>query len=287
MLNKTLDNTPVLKLKKLIASRFGKSLEVRQLLDISGMGEIASAILRGRDLHIPIQVNGNVLGTAIVADADDLDQMGRSDLTQMVQTVLEPTLYNWYLERKESNLSQLADAQFSTENLHLFGEDLPDIEEIDEEIRQMALTKNQLVSNFIHLEGTNALMIKKAALQLHEMTHRWAFVPFADIRSQLKTSLDLARLGAMTVFIEKVEELDAEGQEILREYIASPRSDEEPLIVTTSELSPARLRETSLHAHLIDEMEVNLFEVDRAPLTHAQLKEVLELFFLKGAELQS
>lgn len=287
MLNRTLDNTPVLKLKKLIASRFGKSLEVRQLLDISGMGDDWAVTLRGRDLHIPIQVNGSILGTAIVADADDLDHTGRSDLTQMVQTVLEPTLYNWYLERKESNLNQLAEANFSTENLQLFGEELPDIAEIDQEIREMALKKNQLVSNFIHLEGSNMLMIKKAALQLHEMTHRWAFVPFADIRSQITSALDLSRLGAMTIFIEKIEELDAEGQEILLEYIASPRSDEEPLIVTTSEKTPTELRKTALHSHLIDEMEVNVFEVDRAPLTHAQLKEVLELFFLKGAELQS
>jgi hypothetical protein len=287
MLNKTLDNTSVIKLKKLIASRYGKSLEIRQLMDLSGMGEETKAWLRGRDLHIPIQVNGSILGTAVVPEADDLDIKGQSDLAQMVQMILEPTLYSWYLERKENNLNQLASAQFSTENIQLFGEKLPDIEEIDEEIRLASLARPQLVSNFIHLEGKNILMVKKAALQLHELTHRWGFVPFADIRSQLKSALDLANMGAMTIFIENIETLDVEGQELLLEYVSSPRSDEEPLVVTTSAIRLKDLKNTTIHSHLMDEMEVNVFEVDRTPLSHGKLKEVLELFFLKSTEFQS
>lgn len=287
MLNKTLDNTSVIKLKKLVASRYGKSLEIRQLMDLSGMGEENKMWLHGRDLHIPIQVNGSLLGTAVVPEADDLDSSGQSDLAQMIQMILEPTLYSWYLERKENNLSQLASAQFSTENIQLFGEKLPDIEEIDEEIRQAAIARPQLVSNFIHLEGKNSLMVKKAALQLHELTHRWGFVPFADIRSQLNSSLDLAKMGAMTIFIENIETLDLEGQELLLEYVSASRSDEEPLVVSTSAMSLKDLKATALHSHLIDEMEVNAFEVDRTPLSHGKLKEVLELFFLKNSEFQS
>lgn len=283
MLRRTFEDTSVTKLRQLLASRYGKGLEIRQLADLTNLDNDESIHLKGSELHIPIQAEGNFLGTAVIPEARDLAEDKKSDIAQVVRMVLKPTLYNLYLERKENNLQQLADAQFSTENLQLFGEDLPSFDELlsDETVlSESDSSKAQLSSNLIHLDGTNVIMIKKAALQLHEMTHRWAFVPFNDVKDQLKTALDISKMGAMTIFTEEVSSLSTEDQALLLEYMDSPRSDAEPLIITSSRLSLAELRNSDLHPHLLDEIEVNSFEVDRAPLGYQSMKEVLELFFL-------
>lgn len=283
MLNKSLDNTSVIKLKQLIASRFGKGLEIRQLMDMSG-SEISIVTMKGSDLHIPIHAEGHFLGTAVVPAALDLNEEKKSDLAQMVRLVLEPTMYNWYLERKETNLQQLADAQFPTDNLKLFGEEIPPINETLEQNdadSSGGLQRSQLISNLIHLEGKNPLMVKKIALQLHEMTHRWAFVPFADVKDQLQTALDISKMGAMTIFVDEVQALSSQEQDLLLEYLAAPRCDEEPLVITASSLTMGELKNSDLHPHLLDEVEINSFEVERAPLGYQNLKEVLELFFLR------
>ncbi len=283
MLRRTYEDTSVTKLRQLLASRYGKGLEIRQLADLSNLNDDESILLKGSELHIPIRAEGNFLGTAVIPEARDLAEDKKSDIAQVVRMILKPALYNLYLERKESNLQQLADADFSTENLQLFGEELPSFDELlsdDSVLAENEKSEAQLSSNLIHLDGTNTIMIKKAALQLHEMTHRWAFVPFNDVKDQLKTALDISKMGAMTIFVEEAGSLSTEDQNLLLEYMDSPRSDAEPLIITSSRLSLAELRNSDLHPHLIDEIEVNSFEVDRAPLGYQSLKEVLELFFL-------
>lgn len=283
------EDNSVIKLKQLIASRYGKGLEIRQLMDLAGVEDEESILIRGSDLHIPIQAEGNFLGTAVIPQAMDLSEDKKNDIAQVVRMILKPTLYNWYLERKENNIQQLAEAQFPTENLQLFGEELPNIDDlIDDNVTfdEDSEESPQLSSNLIHLEGKNLLLVKKAAFQLHEMTHRWAFVPFADIRSQVQSVLDISKMGAMTIFVEEVLSLSTEDQSLLVEFMSSPRSDSEPLIITSSRLSMEEIRSSDIHPHLIDEIEVNSFEVDRAPIGYQNLKEVLELFFLRDKDLK-
>ena len=54
-----------------------------------------------------------------------------------------------------------------------------------------------------------------------------------------------------------------------------------PLVMTSSGLTIGELKSSDLHPHLLDEVEINTFEVERAPLGYHNLKEVLELFFLR------
>ncbi len=284
MYNDSLDNSSVLKLKQILASRFGKGLEIRQLMDVSSIPKLEPT-LKGQDLHIPIENNGQVLGTAIIPEASNLDQEKMKDITDVVKLILEPTMYNWFLERRENNLTQLSSTEFSTENLELF-DDVDDDEDDSEYEEETSTQKPQMISNLVHLDGKNEVQIKKIALQLHELTHRWAFLPFTDIADQLTDIKEIIKMGAITLFIENVQTLSAAHQDLLLEYLAVPRSDEEPLVVTTSKLDISELRSSDLHPNLIDELEVNTFEVERAPLSHVSLREVLELFFFKDSEIQ-
>lgn len=285
----TLDSTFVNRLRQMIAERYGKGLQIRQLMDLTGVALEKESFTRGRDLHIPIQVNGSILGTAVVPSADDLNEKGRQGITQLVRMVLEPAMYKWYLDQKEANLVEINKAQIELDNVRLFGEDqLPSIDDIITENPEVLNEgpEMELVSHLIHLQGMSPTTNKKVALLLHELTGRWAFVPFNDIKNQLHSSQDIAKMGAMTIFIEKIEDLNGPEQELILDYVAEERFADEPLIITSTDLSLDMLAD-AIATKLNDEISVNCFEVDKAPLTTQGLKEVLELFFLKDSPLDA
>lgn len=285
----SLDSSFVNRLKQILASRYGKGLQIRQLMDLSELQSDEDAFTRGRDLHVPIKVNGALLGTAVVPSADDLNEEKRQGVTQLIRMVLEPAMYKWYLEQRESNLAEISKANVSLENVHLFAEEMPSIDEILDGGEEVNPVKGlELISHLIHLEGRIETTNKKVALQLHEMTGRWAFVPFNDIKGQLHSSFDIAKMGGMTIFIENVESLNAAEQELLSEYLSEEHGSDEPLIITSSKLKADELASApGLSSALTDELMVNCFEVDRAPLTAQGLKEVLELFFMKDGPLNA
>lgn len=290
MQNSTLDSSFVGRLKQILESRYGKGLQIRQLMDLAELRS-EEAFTRGRDLHIPIQVNGALLGTAVVPSADDLNAEKRQGVTQLVRMVLEPAMYKWYLDQKESNLVEINRAQLNLENIRLFGEPPPpSMDSLLNEHLELLCDESpasELISHLIHLEGRSENTNKKVALQLHELTGRWAFVPFNDIKGQLHSAMDIAKMGAMTIFVEKVEDLNPSEQELLLEYIAEERASDEPLILTSSTKKLDALTNTELSSNLIDEISVNCFEVDRAPLNTQSLKDILELFFLKDSPYQA
>ncbi|WP_413943652.1 hypothetical protein [Bdellovibrio sp. HCB-162] len=290
MQNSTLDSSFVNRLKQILASRYGKGLQIRQLMDLAELGTSEDPFTRGRDLHIPIRVNGSILGTAVVPSADDLNAEKRQGVTQLVRMVLEPAMYKWYLDQKEANLVELNRAQLNLDNVRLFGEDpLPSIDDILNDNLEVLneSPEAELISHLIHLEGRSENTNKKVALQLHELTGRWAFVPFNDIKGQLHSAQDIAKMGAMTIFVENVENLNPAEQELLMDYIAEERSTEEPLLITSSLKNLDELGKSALNSNLVDELSVNCFEVDRAPLTTQGLKEVLELFFMKDSPIDA
>lgn len=289
MQNSTLDSSFVNRLKQILSNRYGKGLQIRQLMDLSELQSEDDAYTRGRDLHVPIKVNGALLGTAVVPSADDLNQEKRQGVTQLIRMVLEPAMYKWYLDQREANLAEISKANLSLENVHLFAEEMPSIDDLLKEDEDLAKGLSlDLISHLIHLEGRTETTNKKVALQLHEMTGRWAFVPFNDIKGQLHSAFDISKLGGMTIFIENVETLNASEQELLMEYLSDERSADEPLIITSTKMDAGELELVeTLSAGLIDELSVNCFEVDRAPVTTQGLKEVLELFFMKDAPIDA
>lgn len=286
----TLDSTFVNRLRQMISERYGKGLQIRQLMDLTGVALEKDSFTRGRDLHIPIQVNGAVLGTAVVPSADDLNDKGRQGITQLVRMVLEPAMYKWYLDQKEANLVEINKAQLELDNVRLFGEEqLPSIDEILSENPEV-LNEGpgaEIISHLIHLQGRSDITNKKVALTLHELTGRWAFVPFDDIKNQLHSAQDIAKMGAMTIFVEKIEALNEPEQELLMDYIGEDRFSDEPIIITSSSLGLDELGKSSLSEKFHDEISVNCFEVDKAPMTSQGLKEVLELFFIKDSPLDA
>lgn len=275
MLNNGRDEKTITKLKQMLASRYGKGLELRSLTSVSLEESVQGHALRGQDLLIPLRIQDAFLGTAVVPSAGDLSSESRQQITQMVRMILEPALYRDYLERRENNLRSLAEEGLDTTNLRVLNE-VP----VPEEIEQRRSGQLQMNVSLVHLHGHEQQRIKKAALLLHEMTGRWAFVPFNDIKKDLNTVSDLLNLGAMTLLIDDVQNLDGDAQKLVLEYLSVTRSDRHPLFVTGSTMSLEEVAQAGgLLAEFKDELMATSLELDRAPLSEKGLREVINLMF--------
>lgn len=267
-------DTALIKLKQLLSSRYGKGLELRRLMDLSKLRIDSEPVIQGNDLYIPIVVQEQFLGTAVIPHGWELCEDKKKSVTQLVRMVLEPKLYSEYLERRETNLQSLEATSFSTENVSLFAED-------DELIEDTIVEQKNLVTSLLHLQGHDNSLIKKVALQIHEFSTRWAFVPFEDVSKEINSVMDICNLGGMTLFVENVEALSEEHQALLAEYTKSPRSLAEPLILTSSNLSFEKLSSRLVNKALLEEIKESYLEVERAPLNSQMLRELLDLFFHK------
>ncbi|WP_413289334.1 hypothetical protein [Bdellovibrio sp. HCB337] len=267
-------DTALIKLKQLLSSRYGKGLELRRLMDLSKLRIDSEPVIQGNDLYIPIVVQEQFLGTAVIPHGWELCEDKKKSVTQLVRMVLEPKLYSEYLERRETNLQSLESTTFSTENVTIFGDD----EDLNEDT---IVEQKNLVTSLLHLQGHDNSLIKKVALQIHEFSTRWAFVPFEDVSKEIRSAMDICNLGGMTLFVENVEALSEEHQALLAEYVKSPRSLVEPLILTSSNLSFEKLSSRLVNQALVAEIKDSYLEVERAPLSSEMLRELLDLFFHK------
>jgi len=270
-------DTAMIKLKQLLNSRYGKGLELRRLMDLSKLRIDSEPVVQGNDLYIPIVVQEQFLGTAVIPHGWELSSDKKKSVAQLVRMVLEPKLYTEFLERRETNLQSIQASTFSGSNLTIFGDS--EYESDDQELSSDEEPK--LVTSLLHLRGHDNSLIKKIALQIHEFSARWAFVPFEDVCKDLTTAMDICNLGGMTLFVENVESLSAEHQELLAEYLKSPRSLSEPLILTSSTLSLENLSSRLVSRTLSEDIETSHLEVERAPLNSEMLRELLDLFFHK------
>jgi hypothetical protein len=267
-------NMPLMKLKQLLKSRYGKGLELRPVMDIALLNPSTDPMVHGNDLYIPIVVSEQFLGTAVVPHGWELCDDNKKSIAELVRMVLEPKLYTEFLERRESNLRTVSSLEISGQNLTVFGDSENDEAEIATEPDHRPFN-----TSIIHLQGPQQQLIKKVALQIHEFSIRWAFVPFEDVAQDLATSLDLSRLGGMTLFVESVESLSEAHQNLLAEYLMSPRQLDEPLVITSSRLSSAELSEALKNQTLLNHLTQVHIEVERAPLTSKNLRDMLDLFF--------
>lgn len=269
--------TSFLRLQQLVKSRYGKGVKVLPMMKVSSEHLINSFYYHGIDLHIPIFVKQNYLGTAVITEGRDLSTDEQSSLAETVRLVLEPNLYSRWLKRREENLAEVSRLDFTpSDNLILFN----DLEKKYLDVSHQEDKLNvRLVSNLIHLHGKNEFLIKRVAVQVHELSSRWAFLPFRDL-SEIRNTNDLINLGAVSLFVENVETLESEHQQLILSYLASPRASDEPLIITASSLPLSGLRESGkLDSALVEEMTFTCFEVDRAPLSTFELKDILEMMF--------
>lgn len=271
------DTWAVQRLQGLIKDQYGKNIFVRPLTGLKESLDDESYRFEREDLHIPLVKEDSFLGTAVIPEAKDLTVDQAFRLAETVRLILIPALYADFLERKESNLQILNQSDFSQTNLSTFEDLISDEGLVDE---SEDTERQRLSSNIIHLNGGTEDQQKKIALQIHELAHRWAFIPLKDL--QVSSVYDLKKLGAVTLLVDKIENINFDIQKLLLDYLCENLDQDDPLLIVTSSLTLKEIEETPfLLPNLRDELLVNQFEVERAPLNYQNLKTVLEMFFFK------
>ena len=115
--------TSFLRLQQLVKSRYGKGFKLVPIMQVSEKHMTMDSFVSGDDLHVPIIVNQNYLGTAVIDEALSLSSEDKSSLVETVKLVLEPSLYGRWLKRREQNLSEVTQLDFvPADNLVLFND---------------------------------------------------------------------------------------------------------------------------------------------------------------------
>ncbi len=104
--------------------------------------------------------------------------------------------------------------------------------------------------------------LHRVALEIHNMSRRWAFLNLTDLPSDILKSKDgLAQLGAITLFISDLSKLSTEEQIRLAEYLASKPGDDAPQVIAGVIENVEQLELSGrLMAHLTEHFMVSKLE---------------------------
>ncbi len=249
--------TSLNRMQELVFSRYGKRVILTTLVSPELISN-QSQNVHANHYQFSIQNEDMFLANAILKDCRDLSQEMREEIAELVQFIAEPILQKWVLSRHsfvEENTSN------SSKVVSLFGDS----------------EKSLQMDGVLVLECDHSELLFKVAHQIHEVTHRWAFVKFSDVSSQISSSDDISQLGAMTIFIENLQDLSTEHQKIISAYFHKTKTEDEPIILIGSSIKLEVLQlQNKMEAAFIKDLIGLRFKVDRFPLSYSQLSLVIE-----------
>jgi hypothetical protein len=255
------------KLKDIIQERYGMGLQMRFMQEVSSLEMGSDGFMQSRgDLHIPIRVEDKLLATAVLLRGGELQVVEQETASQLIRLFLEPELFNFYVRQTSHNMmSEKSDDVVSIyEPMDL---------EMDDEMENF-----DIATNVICLQAENPNLIPRLSHNIHEVSHRWACLQFADIQNQVNCFGDIKSLGSLTLIIDDVLKIKPEHQEILYSYLENSTPNEDPLLVIgcTSPIEDLEKREM-IHAGLASILKGHRLEVDRLPRDPELLQESLEI----------
>ena len=266
------DQSSINKLKSILKNRFGKGLEISRLTDLQSVGPDSDFFFKNSDLVIPIFQEETYLGTAIVPDAKEIDDRNITSISTLVKMTLIPVFYSQFQILQENNLNAVSSRLNSDSAIDDFG------------IRQADTTESSgIISHVIHLNGIKEIVFK-VAHQIHEIDRRWAFLPYENVKNEFKSIEGIKSLGSITVFIDNVLTLTLEEQKMVSDYKTASvkqKSDEPLIIIGSNPLLSELANHPGVSSEMMIVMNDQTFEVNRAPLTYAKLKEAVEILFFE------
>lgn len=263
MLAEVLETSSVQRLRGILKSRYGKGLKVNFMVDATSIDLTAqSPCFKQGDLRIPIIANGKFFATAIVPNSTNLSAESVTQVSELVQLVLAPALLDWHLKQNELNATPANNDE---------GSPFPGM---------------PINAPGFLLESKSKQMISKVAIQIHEITERWASLRYADIKATLLNIQDIKELGALTIVIEDIHSLSTQEQALIAEYMVQADLKTEPLfLIGTSMPFHELLAKGQMITAFAKLLQDNRLELDRLPQNFKLLKESLELVLDRKALL--
>lgn len=264
MTNNVLETKSMQRLQGILQSRYGKSLEVRYIIDAAAMNWNGSeANLNGRDLVIPIELHGVFLGMARVPAASDLPKTSLQAITEVVRLILEPSLYSRYLDNRAAELHK-QDFIGDDQELHLAG-------------HAASVTKNTN-SAAVLLVSENPNTLARVARVMHEDSERWAFLSYSDMKCHLGSVEEIKALGKASIFVEDLLLMSPTELEVLTQYLECADVSLEPMIIIGSTRDFEQIQKTGHYApELVKILAPYVADLKRWPSEEHLLKQALDL----------
>jgi hypothetical protein len=277
IIEQLLKTSSVQRLKGLIENRYGKQLRIQAMADVSDLSQLdKSHLFAGKDLRIPISSNDKYMCTAIVADGAGLGSEEAVSISHLVRMILEPIFYDFYLEQKREN------AQGPTNPVG----NLVTVEELDMEMFRVEMEFEKTRGQVLFLMAGNPSQISRAAMEIHELKQKWAFLKFTDIRDRIQSAEDLVGLGDITILIDDILMLSPTERQIVMDYIFATHAGATPMILVGVTSSIADLESQALVGKdWIKLMQHFNLDLDRLPSEMKRFKQSLELYFEPAFEV--
>lgn len=245
----------------LLKSRYGLDMRIRsiQAVNSDNLLEQGMQVLRG-DLHIPISSNEHFFATAQVVGGEKLSQRDRKNINDLVQAVLEPEFYNWYLQQMTDNAIHAQE----TENVRSI---------FDQKINK----RHTQSTNAIYLYANDTKRLLQVSHELHNLSDRWAYLQYRELSEQLRDAEDIKSLGSLTLQMGNVEQLSTKDQEKILSYLKISSYEDHPLMIILGNESLSSLVDKKLILPaLAAELSRNSLNVDRISFDLDLLQETLE-----------
>jgi hypothetical protein len=99
-------------------------------------------------------------------------------------------------------------------------------------VQQNESIKSPLLTSPLLLVSTAGFPLNRIAVEIHQLSNRWAFVSAEDLPADIFNSREaLEQLGGLTLFIRDISTLTTNQQLKLSEYLARSASDETPHVI--------------------------------------------------------
>ena len=279
----------IAKINRIIDGLMGCKLEFEPLQDLvqdqwnqealSALSSEASPLpfyIEGRDqgrFGFPVCIEGTLAGLAVVEGFSQARPAQLINLAELVSLVLE---YGLMHEERVEGLRALEERTIlgqekasnviplrPVRSLH------PDYSNVIEDFSSIRdVRPSSLTSTPLLIETKAGFPLHRIALEIHELSGRWAMFNIEDMPSDILNSREgLKELGAVTLFIRDLETLNVAQQLKLAEYLATQPSTEMPQVIAGLNGSTANPSETFGNSHHILPHLLSLFCISNLPWT--------------------
>jgi hypothetical protein len=278
----TLFKPTIDRLAHLILRQYGCQMEYLHLTELqravlpTARHQLAAnqTVTSGESIFIPVFLNRKLAGAAQIMHAYDLSSSELRLIQQIVQTVIESTLMN--LDRMEL----LSDLEAQLKHVEQNHNVLP-LSHFRPNPNPVENRKSNDQFDFACLiESRSQLDIFKMALEIHNYSGRYAFLPAKDLSQDVWEDFDqLQKLGPASIYIEEIADLSLERQEFIYNFLRSRVRKSSPQIIVGTTRTFAELRANpAINKSFLDQITVGYLHMSHSFATY-QKENLLDFFF--------
>lgn len=266
-----LQKNSVLKLQKLLKDRYGIGLQVTSMINAVDVDvRHQHSELRGSSLCVPVCARGKYLATAILTRANVLSEAEITAVVDMVRLVLEPALFSVYLERHEKNTR--SEIHKNLNNVLFFNNETNKSNNTTND----DLDRPNFSTALILLESKNPHTISRIAIHIHEISGRWAFLKYAEIKDSFQSLQEIREMGALTLFIEDLLLLSPHEQEIIAKVNLTAQNEPLILIGCSSDFDEL-MQKKMINERLARILNASRIELNRMPQDFSQMRMAVDI----------